>query len=141
MQTRAQSTFEALVDFVCSILMNVGGQFIIYGTAATATRVTFFSSVFLILVFVRRFTTRRFFEALTPTGTRQSRSHSALEAVSDTVLGFIIAIVLQLLVYGKAATLVRAGLLTLGLYGLTMIRRYISRRIFAALAGRSVVPP
>lgn len=138
MQTRAQSTLEVLVDFGCSILVNVGGQLVIYGTAATATRVTFFSSIFLTLVFVRRFATRRFFETLTPTGTRQSRSHSALEAISDTVLGFVIAVVLQLLVYGEAATLVRASVLTLGLYGLTMVRRYIIRRIFAALAERSL---
>ena len=53
------------------------------------------------------------------------------------MLGFVIAVVLQLLIYGKAATLLRASLLTLGLYGLTMVRRYIIRRIFAALAERS----
>jgi hypothetical protein len=140
MQTRAQSTLEVFVDFVCSILVNVGGQLVIYGTAATATRVTFFSSIFLTLVFVRRFATRRFFEALVPPGTRQSRWHSALEALSDTVLGFGIAIILQLLIYGDAATLIRASLLTLGLYGLTMLRRYVIRRLFAALAERSAQP-
>jgi hypothetical protein len=137
MQTRAQSTLEVVVDFVFSILVNVGGQRLIYGTTATATRVTFFSSIFLALVFARRFVTRRFFEALTSPGSRQSRSHSALEAVSDTALGFVIAVVLQLLIYGEAATLLRASLLTLGLYGLTMVRRYVIRRIFAALAERS----
>jgi hypothetical protein len=140
MQTQVQSTLEVLIDFVFSILVNVGGQLLIYGTAANATRVTFFSSIFLILVFIRRFATRRFFEALTSPGTRQSRSHSALEALSDTVLGFVIAIVLQLLIYGEAATLLRASFLTLGLYGLTMLRRYILRRIFAALAERSSNP-
>ena len=137
MQTRAQSTLEVLVDFVCSLLVNVGGQLVIYGTAATAPRVTFFSSLFLTLVLVRRWTTRRLFEALTPAGTRQSRSQSALEALSDTVVGFVMAVLLQLLVYGEAATLGRASLLTLGLYGLTIMRRYILRRLFAALAERA----
>jgi len=140
MQTRAQSTLEVFIDFIFSILVNVGGQHLIYGAAATITRVTFFSSLFLILVFARRFATRRFFEALTSPGTRQTRSHSALEAVSDTVVGFVIAVILQLLIYGEAATLLRASLLTLGLYGLTMVRRYILRRIFAALAERSSNP-
>jgi len=86
MQTRAQSTLEVFIDFVFSILVNVGGQLLIYGTAATTTHVTFFSSIFLILVFVRRFVTRRFFEALTSPGAHQSRSQSALEAVSDTIV-------------------------------------------------------
>jgi len=136
MQTRAQSTLEVFTDFVFSILVNVGGQLLLYGTAATITRVTFFSSIFLILVFARRFATRRFFEALTSPGTRQSRYHSALEALSDTVLGFVIAVILQLLIYREAATLLRASFLTLGLYVLTMVRRYLLRRIFAALAER-----
>src|SRR5215470_2242047 len=121
MQTRAQSTLEVLVDFGCSLLVNVGGQLVIYGTAATAPRVTGFSSLFLTLVCIRRWTTRRLFEALTPAGTRQSRAQSALEALSDTGLGLGIAVLLQLLVYGQAATLGRASLLTLGLYGLTML--------------------
>jgi hypothetical protein len=42
MQTRAQSTLEVCIDFGFSILVNVGGQRLIYGTAATTTRVTFF---------------------------------------------------------------------------------------------------
>lgn len=137
MQTRAQSTLEAFVDLLFSLLINVGGQLVIYGPAATAGRVTFFSSFFLSLVFLRRLATRRFFEAITPAGTRQSRSHSALEAVSDTLVGFLIAVVLQMLIYREAATLLRASSLTLGLYGLTMVRRFLLRRLFAALAERS----
>ena len=87
-------------------------------------------------MFLRRFGTRRFFEALTPVGMRQSRSHSALEVVSDTVLGFGLAVVLQRLIYGDAATLWRAGGLTFGLYGLAIVRRYILRRLFDAVAAR-----
>jgi hypothetical protein len=136
MQTRAQSSLEAFVDFLCSIVMNVGGQRVLYGAVATVGRITFFSSIFLAAVFLRRFGTRRFFEALTPAGMRQSRSHSALEVVSDTVLGFGIAVVLQMLIYGDAATLWRAGGLTFGLYVLAIVRRYILRRIFDAVAAR-----
>ena len=46
MQTRAQSSLEAFVDFLFSILMNVGGQRLLYGTVATVGRITFFSSIF-----------------------------------------------------------------------------------------------
>jgi hypothetical protein len=137
MQTRAQSSLEAFVDFLFSIVMNVGGQRVLYGAGATVGRITFFSSIFLAVVFLRRFGTRRFFEALTPAGTRQSRRHSALEVVSDTVVGFGIAVVLQMLIYGEAATLWRAGGLTFGLYVLAIVRRYILRRIFDAVAVRT----
>ena len=47
MQTRAQSSLAACVDFLFSILMNVGGQRLLYGTVATVGRITFFSSIFL----------------------------------------------------------------------------------------------
>ena len=50
MQTRAQSSLEAFVDFLFSIVMNVGGQRVLYGTVATVGRITFFSSIFLDLL-------------------------------------------------------------------------------------------
>jgi hypothetical protein len=53
------------------------------------------------------------------------------------VLGFGIAVVLQMLIYGDAATLWRAGGLTFGLYVLAIVRRYILRRIFDAVAART----
>jgi len=56
------------------------------------------------------------------------------------VVGFVIAVILQLLIYGEAATLLRASLLPLGVYGLTMVRRYILRRIFCCTR-RAVVKP
>ena len=138
MQTRAQLSLEAFVDFLCSILMNVGGQRLLYGAGATVGRITFFSSIFLAAVFLRRLGTRRFFEALTLAGTRQSRLHSAVEVVSDTVLGFGIAVALQLLIYREAATVWRVGGLTGGLYGVAIIRRYLLRRLFDAVAARTV---
>jgi hypothetical protein len=52
-------------------------------------------------------------------------------------LGFGIAVVLQMLIYGAAATLWRAGGLTFGLYVLAIVRRYILRRIFDAVAAQT----
>jgi len=137
MQTRWQSTLEVATDFVFSILINIGGQLIFYNALATAGRVTLFASVLLGLAFVRRLATRRLFEALVPVGTRQLRWHSALEAVSDTLLGFVLAVVLQMLIYGEAATVLRASGLTVGIYSVTMLRRYILRRVFEAWAVRT----
>ena len=85
----------------------------------------------------RRFATRRFFEALVPFGTRQPPWQSVVEAIVDTGLGFGVAVALQMLIYGETATLLHASGLTFVIYGLTMVRRYILRRIFAAMALRT----
>jgi len=137
MQTRRQSALEVIADLGFSILINIGGQLLFYNKLATVGRVTLFASVLLGLAFVRRLATRRFFEAFVPVGTRQPRWHSALEAVSDTVLGFVMAVVLQMLVYGAAATLLHASGLTVVIYGVAILRRYILRRIFTAWAVRT----
>lgn len=138
MQTRWQTTLEVLIDFAFSILINIGGQLVFYPALATARRVTLFAALVLGLALARRFVTRRFFEALVPLGTRQPHWQSVVESVVDTVLGFGIAVALQMLIYGEMATLLRASGLTGVIYGLTMIRRYILRRLFAALALRTV---
>ena|SRR2546422_3223729 len=137
MQTRAQSTLEVLVDFAFSMLMNIGGQLVFYHAVATAGRVTLFAVLVLGLAFARRFATRRFFEALVPLGTRQPHWQSVVESIVDTGLGFGVGVALQMLIYGETATLLRAGGLTFVIYGLTMVRRYILRRIFAAMALRT----
>ena len=137
MQTRAQSTLEVLVDFAFSMLINIGGQLIFYRALATAGRVTLFAALVLGLAFVRRFATRRFFEALVPFGTRQPPWQSVVESIVDTGLGFGVAVALQMLIYGETATLLHASGLTFVIYGLTMVRRYILRRIFAAMALRT----
>jgi hypothetical protein len=137
MQTRTQSTLEVLVDFTCSILINIGGQLLFYHTVATVGRVTLFAALVLGLAFARRFAIRRFFEALVPLGTRQPHWQSVAESLVDTGLGYGVAVVLQMLIYGETATLLRASSLTFGIYGLTMVRRYILRRIFAAMALRT----
>jgi hypothetical protein len=137
MQTRAQSTLEVLVDFAFSMLMNIGGQLVFYHAMATAGRVTLFAALVLGLAFARRFATRRFFEALVPLGTRQAHWQSVVESIVDTGLGYGVAVALQILIYGESATLLRASGLTFVIYGLTMVRRYILRRIFAAMALRT----
>jgi len=137
MQTRAQSTLEVLIDFAFSILMNIGGQLVFYHTVATAGRLTLFATLVLGLAVTRRFVTRRFFEALVPLGTRQPHWQSVVESIVDTGLGYGVAIALQMLIYGETATLLRASGFTCVIYGLTMVRRYILRRIFAAMALRT----
>ncbi len=137
MQTRAQSTLEVLVDFAFSMLINIGGQLLFYRALATAGRVTLFAALVLGLAFARRFATRRFFEALVPFGTRQPPWQSVVESIVDTGLGFGVAVALQMLIYGETATLLHASGLTFVIYGLTMVRRYILRRIFAAMALRT----
>jgi hypothetical protein len=137
MQTRAQSTREVLVDFAFSMLINIGGQLVFYHAVATAGRVTLFAALVLGLAFARRFATRRFFEALVPLGTRQPHWQSVVESIVDTGLGYGMAVALQMLIYAETATLLRASGLTFVIYGLTMVRRYILRRIFAAIALRT----
>jgi hypothetical protein len=138
MQTRVQSLLEVALDHVVSILINVGGQLVFYPAQATLARVTFFSGVFLPLAFGRRWCIRRLFEGWTPRGRSQPRWLSALEVISDTVLAFGMAVVLQLLIYSESATILRASGLTVGLYLLTMLRRYMIRRLFVAWARRSM---
>jgi hypothetical protein len=134
MQTRAQSLLEVTVDYLFSVVMNIGGQLLFYPTLATTRRVTIFAVTLLGLAFLRRLLTRRLFEAFVPPGVPQPQWQSVLEAVGDTLVGFGIAVIVQKLVYGDAATLLRAGGFTFGIYGLTMLRRYLLRRAFVALA-------
>lgn len=139
MQTRRQALLEVGVDYVFSILINIGGQLLFYHGVATARRVTLFAGLVLGLAFIRRFATRRVFEAWVPAGAPQPRWHSAVEAVSDTALGFAMTVGLQMLIYGDVATLLRASSLTVGIYGFTMLRRYLLRRLFAAWALRTAL--
>jgi multidrug transporter EmrE-like cation transporter len=60
-----------------------------------------------------------------------------MESVTDTALGFAVAVVLQMFIYGEVATLLRASGLTVLVYGLAMLRRYVLRRVFAAWALRA----
>lgn len=137
MQTRWQSTLEVATDLLCSLGINIGAQLLFYPALATTGRVTLFASLVLALATLRRFVIRRFFEARVSPGRRQPHWQSMVEAATDTVLGWVIAVGLQMLLYGEAATLLRASGLTLSVYGFAIVRRYLLRRVFAAWALRT----
>ena len=141
MQTRNQSRLEVGVDFVLSLLVNIGAQWLVYGALATASRSLTFAALVLGLAVPRRYMIRRLFNALLAPGERQSRRHSGLEIGMDTLIAIAVAIVLQWLMYGAAATWAKAGGLTLLVYALTMGRRYLLRRLFEAWSARQVPTP
>jgi hypothetical protein len=129
MQSRAQSSLEVGIDFGFSLLMNIGAQLFFYGALATAGRSLAVAALVLGLAIPRRYSIRRLFNALLPLNTRQPRWHTWFEVGVDTVLGFCVAMVLQWLFYGPAATWAKAGGLTAVVYAITMGRRYLLRRL------------
>lgn len=130
MQTRAQSRVEVSIDFVLSVLVNISAQILFYGALATAGRSLSVAVLVLGLAIPRRYATRRLFNARVFPDTRQPRWHSWLEVGVDTLLGLGMAIVLQWIFYGPAATWTKAGGLTGIVYTITMCRRYVLRRLF-----------
>ena len=94
------------------------------------------------LAMPRRYVIRRLFNAAVAPGTRQSRWQSWLEVLTDTAVALVLAIVLQRLCYGAAATVTKAGGVTLALYVITLGRRYALRRVFEAWHARQAgLPP
>jgi hypothetical protein len=132
MQTCRQSRFEVGADFGVSLFVNLVGQLLFYGALATAGRSVLFAAVLLGLAIPRRYVTRRVFNAVVTPGTRQPRWQSWCEVIVDTVVAIVMAILLQRLFYGAAATWAKAGGLTIALYAFTMARRYAMRRLFEA---------
>ena len=132
MQTCRQSRLEVGIDFGLSLLVNLVAQLLCYGALATAGRSLTFAALVLGLAVPRRYATRRLFNALVAPGARQTRWQSWLEVSVDTVLAIVVAIMLQRLCYGAAATWVKAGGLTIALYAFTMGRRYALRRMCEA---------
>jgi hypothetical protein len=130
MQTCRQSRLEVGADFVVSLCVNLVAQWLFYGALATTGRSLTLAALVLGLAVPRRYATRRLFNTLVVPGTRQSRWQSWCEVVVDTVLAIIVAVVLQRLLYGAAATWAKAGGLTVVLYAVTMGRRYALRRLF-----------
>jgi len=142
MQTCRQSRLEVGADFGVSLVINLVTQVLFYGALATAGRSLTFAALVLGLAVPRRYAIRRLFNAFVAPGTRQSRWQSWLEVLTDTVLAIVMAIVLQRLCYGAAATLAKAGGVTVALYAITMGRRYALRRIFEAWHAREAeLPP
>ena len=136
MQTPRHSRFEVGIDLLISLLVNIGAQILFYGKLATASRSLALAAIILTLAVPRRYLMRRLFNARLAPGTRQSRWHSWLEIIADTAVAICIAIMLQWAFYGAAATWAKAGGLTGVVYAITMVRRYILRRLFEAWAVR-----
>lgn len=136
MQTRQHSRWEVAVDLVLMLVVNIGGQMLVYGAAATTLRASSFAAATVLLALPRRYTTRRLFNAYGTGQQGQSRWHSWLEVSTDTLLAFAMGVVLQLLWYGPAATWLTISGLTAGVYAVTLLRRYLLRRGFEALARR-----
>jgi TRAP-type C4-dicarboxylate transport system permease large subunit len=130
MQTCHQSRLEVGADFGVSLVINLVAQLCFYGVLATAGRGLTFAALVLGLAVPRRYAMRRLFNTFVAPGTRQARWQSWLEVGADTVVAIVMAIVLQRLCYGAAATLTKAGGVTVVLYAVTMGRRYALRRVF-----------
>ena len=137
MQSQWHTHVEVGVDMCLSLLVNLGVQVLFYGALATASRSLPLAALVIGLAYPRRFATRRLFHRLRPDGP-QPHWQSWLEVVVDTLLAFGVALGLQWMFYGEAATWGKAGGLTGGLYLLTMCRRYLLRRLFEAWALRRV---
>jgi TRAP-type C4-dicarboxylate transport system permease large subunit len=141
-QTCRQSHLEVGADFGVSLVVNLVTQVLFYGALATAGRSLTFAALVLGLAVPRRYGIRRLFNAAVAPGTRQSRWQSWLEVLTDTAVALVMAIVLQRLFYGAAATVTKAGGVTLALYVITLGRRYALRRVFEAWQARQAgLPP
>jgi hypothetical protein len=136
MQTRRLSCIEVSIDFFLSLLTNIGAQMLFYGALATAGRSLTLAGLVLGLAIPRRYATRRLFNALLLPGQRQPQWHSGLEVGVDTILAILVAMMLQWVVYGAAATWAKAGGLTMAVYAFTIGRRYFMRRLFEMWGAR-----
>lgn len=134
-QTRAGSRAEVGIDTLLMVLTNLCGQWITYGALATTGRALSFLGATIAVASTRRYMTRRLFNRLLHS-VHQTRQQSALEVSVDTVIAMVLSMGLQVVWYGAAATLARAGTLTLAVYALTLVRRYALRRLFEFLATR-----
>ena len=142
MQTCWQSRLEVGADFGVSLVVNLMAQLGFYGALATAGRSLTFAALVLGLAVPRRYVLRRLFNAAVAPGARQSLWQSWLEVLTDIAVALVIAIVLQRLCYGAAATLTNVGGMTLALYAMTLGRRYALRRAFEAWHARQAgLPP
>ena len=141
MQTHRQSGLEVGADFGVSLLINLVTQLLFYGALATAGRSLTVAALVLGLAMPRRYAIRRLFNALVAPGARQSRGQSWCEVGIDTVLAIGVAILLQRLFYGAAATWEKAGGVTVMVYALTMGRRYALRRVFETWQARREALP
>jgi hypothetical protein len=85
-------------DLAFSLLINIGGQLVLYPAVAPAERVTLLAVLVLGSACVRRFVVRQCFETCVPAGMGQPHWQSVLDSGVDTVLGFMIAVALHMLI-------------------------------------------
>ena len=130
MQTSRQSGLEVGADFGVSLLVNLVTQLLFYGALATAGRSLTFAALVLGSGRAEALCHTTSVQDLVAPGARQSRWQSWCEVGVDTVLAIVMAILLQRLCYGAAATWTKAGGVTVVLYAITMGRRYALRRVF-----------
>lgn len=122
---------ELAVDLVLMVAMNLLAQLVFYGAAATSGRVSAFAVLMIGLAQARRWCTRTGFRVWAARRWRsQPRWHSALEVSADTVIGWMIAVGLQVVIYQGDTSIAYANGVTMGCYGLTWTRRYVLRRVF-----------
>ena len=141
MQTSRQSRVEIAADLGIANLVHRVTPLHVYGALATAQRSLLFAVLVLGLAVPRRYAIRRLCNARVAPGTRQSRWQSWVEVGIDTVLAIVVALLLQRLFYGAAATWTKAGGVTVVLYTITMVRRYALRRCFEAWQARQDTLP
>lgn len=119
---------EISLDLGLAVLTNIVAQYLVY--APTVAQSTSFAVVILGLAYLRRLWTRHVFATFILEDRPQTRRQSGLEVGVDTALAFMVGVGLQLVWYGAAVTWAKAGGLTLVVYTVTLIRRYLLRRIF-----------
>jgi len=136
-QSARHSRLEIGLDFCISIAINLGLQ-ALFLRSFTLSRGLGFTGVFLVLALVRRYLVRRGFNRLVRPGRGQSRSMSLVETGTDTVLAMLMAIGLAVLWY-PAEPLPKLSGVILVSYALTLVRRYVMRRLFEWLPGRFTV--
>ena len=120
-------TRELALDFGLMLCVNLTAQAMFYPSAITAGRMSSFTVLVVGLAILRRWGTRTGFARLWPV---QTRMQSCIEVSTDVMLGWCVAVVAQLLVYGSAATAAKVTGLTALCYGATFGRRYVLRRVF-----------
>ena len=136
MQSRRLRHIEVSVDFTLVIATNIFSQWLMYRDHMGLWSTGPYTGLMLGLVLIRRYTTRyqfskwayKFSESYTKSG--QPKWHSGLEIGVDTLIGWAVAIIGQLVFYAPGATATKVGGLTGGFYIWTIFRRYWLRRIF-----------
>lgn len=127
-QSSRLSRYEIGLDFCLMIVVNYVSQ-AVFLSAFTATRALTFTGVFLAFATARRYLVRRYFNRFTHPAKGQSQGMSLLETTTDTVLAIAMALIM-LQIWYPSEPLPRVSALVAAIYMLTLVRRYVVRRLF-----------